>query len=234
MSERPILFSSAMVRALLAGRKTQTRRLIKPQPTSQTVSWGCIGGQGFGFIFCDKVVRCPHGARGDRLWVKETWSSDYKDHYPCDPVWYAADDDRKHDIEVRDGVRGIESDAKDPITGKHVFVPFKWRPSIFMPRERSRITLKITEVRVERLKQISAYDCIAEGIEPIAPQPVPGITLFRDYGDPKDAGGRAARESYHSLWESINGAGSWETNPWVWVISFAKISNTDYPDKVSG
>ncbi|MGV2894209.1 hypothetical protein ACNPPY_00305 [Achromobacter sp. AGC78] len=199
MRERPILFSAPMVRALLAGTKTQTRRVVKgidPANLDSTMTkaqWRQVNRDrpvSFGPTYF-----CPYGQPGDRLWVRETWSSDFAGHYPHDRVWYAADDDRQHDIEVRNGVRGIYSPESQQ------FVPFRWRPSIHMPRWACRILLEITAVRVERLSEISHEDAELEGVKCNMSQ-----LGFRDH--------------FQRLWEQINGAGSWQANPWVWVVEF--------------
>lgn len=136
MKERPILFSAPMVRALLDGRKTQTRRVVKPQPTATREEAIRTYGKGGTFILEAGFfgVRCPYGQLGDRLWVRETWGA-------CagSPV-YRADDN-----------------ATCPDGGR-------WKPSIHMPRWASRITLEVTGVRVERLQDISEEDAIAEGV----------------------------------------------------------------------
>lgn len=207
MKERPILFSGAMVRAILSGRKTQTRRVVKPQINVSRVTYGCIGGQGFGFIFGNKVVRCPFGELGDRLWVRETHFESRKWRHA--PLFAAAPDFiYRADYEYREELSSV--------IGCH-----HWRPSIFMKREASRITLEIVSVRVERLQDISEADAVAEGIERDAAE-------FKNYNAKDKAfpwlgGVGAAVLSYKTLWESINGAGSWEANPWVWVVEFKQI-----------
>ncbi|WP_331693902.1 hypothetical protein [Pandoraea sputorum] len=168
--ERPVLFSAPMVRAILDGSKTQTRRVMKTQLVYGDVcgifpSWYLPTGPDSGTLWPNGkeqiLAMCPYGQPGQRLWVRETWSSDFANHYPCNRVRYAADVDRRLDIEVRDGVRGIFSPESN------VFVPFRWRPSIHMPRWASRLTLEITGVRVERLNSISEADAHAEGSEAI-------------------------------------------------------------------
>ena len=200
MKERPILFSAPMVRAILSGRKTQTRRLMKPQPhagvrRSVFVRSGLEDGHG-------RELRCPHGAPGTRLWVREQFSYSYgtgvEDRSPC---WYWADGQPDYGDWARPA------------------------PSIRMPRWASRITLEVTGVRVERLQEISYADAMAEGVE----HWVIGDG-WREYGLPPsvEAAGthplRSARDSFASLWESINGPGSWKANPWVWVIEFRRVS----------
>lgn len=141
---------------------------------------------------------CPYGQPGDRLWVRETWQSAPLRGvfaYRADPMW-----------------SGVPAPTPDG----------RWRPSIHMPRCASRITLEITGVRVERLRDINEDDAIAEGIQPAA------LTgHWRLYG--RGANGdmdRSPRVSYRSLWESINGQGSWDANPWVWVIEFRRVTES--------
>ncbi|WP_026383722.1 hypothetical protein [Achromobacter xylosoxidans] len=192
MRERPILFTGPMVRAILAGNKTQTRRVAKE----------FAGRDDLDSILArfPNQNGCPYGQPGDRLWVREKWSSDFAHHYPYDRVWYAADDDRRHDIEVRNGVRGIYSPESQE------FVPFRWRPSIHMPRSACRLVLEVTGVRVERLNNISQEDAELEGVE-------------------CNMSPLSFREHFQRLWEHINGAGSWDANPWVWVVEFRRIED---------
>ncbi|AUY01261.1 hypothetical protein [Escherichia coli] len=203
MTERGMIFNADMVRALLDGRKTQTRRPIKWKQTRFTE----IGEREDGSKWpwsedaehaCDFWHPCPFGAVGDRIWVRETWSSDFANYYPNDRVWYAADNNRRLDIEVVDGVRGIYSPESD------VHVPFRWRPSIHMPRWAGRILLEITDVRVERLRSMSQDDARAEGVI-AASGPMEAGLAFRE------------------LWDSIYGEESWQANPWVWVITFRRV-----------
>jgi hypothetical protein len=176
MRERPILFSAPMVRALLAGTKTQTRRIVK-------------GGIPFDDDF--EIVASPYGDPGDRLWVREShwW---FKDE-PDNSCGYYPPKLTREDVEYR-------ADGDD---GRKV-----WRPSIHMPRWASRITLEVTGVRVERLQDISEADARAEGVEPNAFE-----RTADNYGS----------VLYRRLWESINGPGSWDANPWVWVVEFRRI-----------
>lgn len=197
MKERPILFSGPMVRAILDGRKTQTRRIIKNPdfygcPTGDCPHWNQKE--------CDAAMAkaCPYGQPGDRLWVKETF------------------------VATTDGRNYVyRADARDRAGYRwHSITPgdkdVRWKPSIFCTRKASRITLEITAVRVERLNDISEADAIREGIKPVSF----GITDHGYEWAPDEDGTTTARESFTCLWESINGAGSWDKNPWVWVIEF--------------
>lgn len=207
MRDRPILFSALMVRAILAGTKTQTRRVLKPQPF-----WVNLGdGQP------NPMPPCPYGAPGDRLWVKETWRSTQSldalspsdigkgavnagYSKPWAPVEYVAD-----------GRRLNWEDSFGPDAGKT-------RVSIHMPRWASRITLEVTGVRVERLCDISEEDAEAEGA---AHRLAPGGDLAGAFDGCETPITYSAH--FRDLWESINGAGSWAANPWVWVVTFKRL-----------
>jgi hypothetical protein len=203
--DRPIPFSAPMVRALLAGTKTQTRRVVKIDHTD-SVFERLQGMLAHFFRLTSRVpvqaVRCPYGVPGDRLWVREAWrSGKIADRFPPreltpHPVWYEAD-----------------GQAPEATNGK-------LRPGMFMPRWASRITLEITGVRVERLQDISEADAIAEGVERGAAD-----GFWKLYG--RETNGdmdRSPRVAYRSLWESINGAGSWDANPFVWVVEFKRVA----------
>jgi hypothetical protein len=207
MRERPILFSAPMVRALLAGTKTQTRRVVKPQPWASCVIeegmdgetpfvYSALSGHGPGYDVEEtrKPCRCPYGQPGDRLWVRETWRV-------CGGREYEYQQDRSQVM-----YRSTHQEDGFPL-GWESYV---WRPSIFMPRWASRITLEVTGVRVERLQDISEADCAKEG----APFSYSGFA-------PEDA--PDWRGWYRDLWESINGPGSWDANPWVWVVEFKRL-----------
>lgn len=209
MRERPILFAGPMVRAILEGRKTVTRRLMKPQPTSSNQgghSWPCKvhqtmlhveqelqNGEGIWGGLADSA--CPHGAPGDRLWVRETFATLSAGQYePVKPAY-------GYGQEVRFA-------ATDPLADCDVGVRgYPWRPSIHMPRWASRILLEITAIRVERVQDISDEQALAEGVDQTNTS-IPGY----------------ARQRFRDLWESINGAGSWDANPWVWVVEFRRVA----------
>jgi len=238
MKERPILMSAPMVRAILDGRKTQTRRIVKPQPIFQPESkegslvtkaaliWpkgdqrqiSTLRPPPFGPNIAEPVLAgfaCPYGSPGDRIWVKETASHwDYSFEEVC--VHYKADEaDRVVTFTPETKPEDLHKWKNRDKNG----LP-KWRPSIFMPRWASlprwasRITLEITEVRVERLQDISQKDATDEGMNPIRARIVGGTSCQTIWGPVDD---------YRQLWESINGKGSWEKNPFVWVLTFKRI-----------
>lgn len=219
MKERPILFSAPMVRAIDDGRKTQTRRMVKTTIPNWITKYAgrdedihtLTGSHPIGEWF----VRCPLGTVGDRLWVKETWRdfpniNNPAGRFPKKPshCFYRAD---------RDGAGG------------------PWRPSIFMPRWASRITLEVTGVRLERLQDISEADALAEGI--IKRMSATDAYEERHFGCSTmsweylfDEAGQAyesAVSAYRALWEKLNGAGSWADNPWVWVYEFKRIGGAE-------
>ncbi len=213
MKERPILFSSPMVRAILEGRKTQTRRVVKPQPPAGHTFAGFTihstltsdegkavwrAGNTSAYLRDAHRVRCPYGQPGDRLWVREAWRT-----------YASLDDIPPRGIAPGAGVQ-YEAGGSNVIGTNRLHCMGKLRPGMFMPRFASRITLEITGVRVERLQDISPDDCIAEGAWPIA---------HRELGR-----GDEAVAAYRQLWESIHGPGSWAANPWVWVIEFKAVT----------
>ena len=171
MKERPILFSGDMVRAILAGEKTQTRRVAKIQPMDWSKTY----------------FRCPYGQPGDRLWVRETFM----------PL-----------------TKGYAYRADNLINEK--FPGTKWKPSIFMPRKANRIMLEITNIRVERLQEITPSDYRNEGINIFYPAGMNSLDIES-----------MLKQRWIDLWDSINlkrGQG-WNKNPWVWVIEFKRVSN---------
>lgn len=206
MKERPILFSAPMVRAILEGRKTQTRRVVKPQPEHGVESchysptgWAKAHEKGGGACTC-VPVRAPYGVPGDQLWVKETWRTEarYDALKPTQlPDGVLVSFDADYTGEPNDGCRG------------------KTRVSLHMQRRHSRISLRITDVRVERLNDCSEADALAEGVVPCWPDGVP---------IQHDGSGGICREAYAELWEHINGPGSWAANPWVWVVEFERVT----------
>jgi len=205
-----------MVRAILDGSKTQTRRAMKRQPHEEwspegytelhafdkdgelnpdkVVGWGAVNEEG------DQGYACPYGRPGDSLWVRETWAFNPDHPGQHARAIYRADPECKYDTD-------------------------RWTPSIHMPRAACRILLEIVSVRVERLKDCCEADARAEGVESLRGEGV----YWRDYSDPEDKNtvsltARGPLDSYRTLWESINGAGSWDANPWVWVVEFKRMA----------
>ncbi|AWF66271.1 putative upf86.8 [Pseudomonas aeruginosa] len=204
--ERPILFNEQMVRAILEGRKTVTRRVMKPQPDFL----GSMVDPNTPFKTLDAGlharITCPYGEPGDRLWVREAWAADAqvdaiapRDLSQGEPIWYPAD------FSVRQ-------------TGCSMISKGRGRPSIHMPRWASRVLLEITAVRVERLQDISEEQALAEGVhgEPCdhARQACSDIGCWGD----------TAKGAFGFLWEQLNGAGAWQANPWVWVVEFKRVT----------
>ena len=211
MTERPILFSGPMVRAILDGSKTQTRRPIAGRFQADlsfldcddahdavvTTEPGGFAGAGW-YAYCGSypdegsiyLGRCPFGGPGDRLWVRETWACLDARTVPGSRLAYRAD--------VMDGER--------------VRVDAPWRPSIHMPRWASRITLEVLDVRVERLQDISEEDARAEGW--------PGPRA--DIADP-EVHRDAARDWFMDLWSATYGAESWAANSWTWAVTFKRV-----------
>ncbi len=202
---RPILFNGSMVRAILAGKKTQTRRIMKPQPDHELERLGECEDMLFGVRQNGKigVWRSPFGNAGDRLWVRETWAV----------VPHVTDNGPKHRAKGDGTGATWRADWDGNPSG------FKWKPSIHMPRWASRITLEITDVGVERLNDISEADASAEGVERIDLGPT------HLHGMPVHPYTSYYWEAFKALWESINGKGSWEKNPWVWVVSFERVDS---------
>lgn len=184
MKYTPILFSGPMVRAILDGSKTQTRRIIKRTDTGRVKAIGSHRNWHLEDPHC--VQACPQGKPGDQLWVRETWATTEQagDHAADACIVYRATDP---DWQTMEG--------------------WKWKPSIFLPRAYSRITLEITDIRVQRLNDITEADAKAEGVE--------DYRFLSPHSD--------FRAGFLCLWESINGPGSWQDNPYVWAITFNRI-----------
>jgi hypothetical protein len=204
---RPILFSAPMVRAILAGTKTQTRRVVKGERASRGMESGWFL-KPYGFLDNGQFAKaaCPYGQPGDRLWVRESGRLYLPARDGTEPVMrYAAD-----------GNTGLLPETTGHWTSKPC-------PSIHMPRWACRIELEITGVRVERLQKISEADAQAEGIEWNPNLDPLGPCKWRHYGQP-NTGIYPASSSFETLWKSINGAGSWDANPWVWVVEFKRVT----------
>lgn len=206
VKSRPILFSGPMVRAILDGKKTKTRRIAKlPLPSSETYPMGWAWSdrkqlfEPVGSVFHLETaikwgVKCPYGVVGSRLWVRETWQSlaAMNQCHPNDDQYvYRATDP---DWETMEG--------------------WQWRPSIFMPRAACRINLRIESIAVERLQAITDEEIVCEG--------------FRGIGEgvgELDGKFSTLRGLFSGLWNKINGHGSWEANPFVWVVGFSVVPN---------
>lgn len=215
MADRPILFSASMVRALMDGRKTQTRRIIKPQPPADVVRHCWYDAPIYGFTADEVPSNSWHTARlaavsGDRLWVRESHAIVPRTAYRMsDGVQQTLRPEDNHDA----AIYAAEWDRSKP---------GQWRPSIHMPRWASRLTLTVTDVRVERLQDISEDDAAAEGWPAPEDRAKTGIAEIRD---------AYPIGWYAWLWDSINGRGAWDKNPWVAAYSFTvKQKNIDEVD----
>jgi glutaredoxin len=225
MKERPILFSTPMITAILEGRKTQTRRVVKIPTGFKSVTgigfsaftpegaWASVRGFDATPIHYESFIKIPYGDTGDRLWVRETWARVCYDPYGtcdgtncpyCKYVYKADDPKSKYPGEWPKDFQPHE-------------VPVKWKPSIHIPRKAARIILEIESIRVERLHDISREDAISEGV---FYQEGFGYVVGNDgrhfhFSDP--------RISFAKLWCEVNSPESWDANPFVWVITFKKI-----------
>lgn len=223
MKERPILFKGRLVRAILEGRKTVTRRVVTRQHATEAFHAAALNiGVAAALDTMPDDVRRPYGVAGDRLWVRETWYDDFG-RKPGEA--HALNVERNED----GGVEGIEYRATHACAAFEAGCPCNpdgdgkrsvWRPSIFMPRWASRLLLEVASVRVERLRDITEEDARAEGVEPVD-------GAWRGDGDVYPA----ARGAFRSLWDSINAARGygWDANPWVWRIEFARIAPREKP-----
>jgi len=233
VKERGILFSAPMVRALLAGTKTQTRRIVKLKSPDGEVyidPGGSIFGPGPyvknyppGYPSCSEPmhrrIRCPYGYPGDRLWVRETWNK-----FDAHPVEGDGIDPRRFGARAPlpgcEGDREIEWRAVYRADGEIVHLRYgaaRWKPGIHMPRWASRITLEVTGVRVERLHDITEDGARAEGV---------AFGEMQDAivnGEPGRVAFFSARDAFAYLWAGSNGSESWKANPWVWVVEFKRI-----------
>lgn len=263
--EIPILFSTAMVQAKKAGRKTKTRRLKGLEQINKNAGYHeYLGmrhvdiGPKKKRVYCAQFrfppfiynIPCPYGEPGDLLWVRETFrrychvdEMGYT-HFDKEIIEFAADNPPAIYLVDGDGAHEFNKD------GTEKFVP--WRPSIHMPKDIARIWLEVTDVRVERLQDISEEDAIAEGVikidygietpsgsasvdggktfHPFKPQHVYGYSV--DSTCAREQSLSTARAAFGNLWQKINGADSWNSNPWVWVVSFKVLSTTGKPESL--
>ena len=245
MRELPILFNGPMVRAVLEGRKTQTRRLVQ----GWALDWLAPGMFTPEYVALPSNGASPFGYAGDLLWVRETWADTNGESGPM--VSYRAGGDRfliddSYPIDYSRYPGGVFSmwcgDLRRGAPGH------RWRPSIHMSRWASRITLEVTGVRVERLQDISEADAAAEGVEPLDNRAnedrdasdfdrqfcgnCGGLRIYASLGanlgvsfdtDCRECDSHAKR--FHWLWEGINGSESWGANPWVWVVEFKRVAS---------
>ncbi len=220
VKERPILFSGEMVRAILDGRKTQTRRIInKLSGKGKITEFQESDTAGYDFCFRDKrllwndvskewtLVHCPYGKIGDQLWVRETWQiCENKLLIKNEPskIW-----EPNPELSIVYRATLPETNPEHPEWGHS-----RWKSSMFMPRHASRIQLEITNIRVERVQDITIGNVYAEGVCP------PGEDLSSSVRS------IIGIKNFHDLWDSINAKRgySWESNPWVWVIEFRRIN----------
>jgi hypothetical protein len=232
--EKPILFSTPMVQSILAGRKTQTRRLIKPQPPNsgecletpcrdgsydKNMKWFNYWDWGFPDDADESFTAIPKYQVGDILWVRETHycfgmfvdvEGEYTKHGKPQRQFHDFTVHYEKDYHYEDS----PPDMDEQIHSK------RWhkRPSLFMPKDIARIFLEVTDVRVERLQDICMHDAIAEGIEEVAKY------NFKDYLGQQSNGFMNPIASFRSLWQSINAKKCpWKSNPWVWVYTFKRI-----------
>lgn len=206
MKERPILFNGAMVRALLDGSKTQTRRAVKSKFEIDYLPLDLDGAiwphnSTYSDAFEEQPMPCPYGQPGDQLWVREAWRA---------PLAF--------ELTKPNGIpKGspivFQADGAGSLPHCNAG---KLRPSMFMPRWASRLTLEIISVRVEQLQAISEADAIADGIDPTEAKTTLASIGMQDISGPV--------AEYSVLWEQINGTGSWDANPWVWVVEFKKVT----------
>jgi hypothetical protein len=219
--ERPILFSAAMVRAVMrdVDPKTQTRRGVK----GIALDWLQPGMFTPEYVAAPDSMLSPYGFAGDRLWVRETffaygrWETRFSAKKGRDE-WHFID----MTLECDRAYQYAADNPGVPITAsRHGGVTPEWwkRPAIHMPRVASRIMLEVTGVRIERLQDISEDDAVAEGVERLAAD-LP--YWFNYHTSTFEYTCLSAKDSFRTLWESINGAGSWDANPWIWCISFKR------------
>lgn len=231
MNEHPIIFSGSMVRAILDGRKSMTRRVIKPQPhpcAPARIDCHELESSGYGYFDEETDYKCPYGAPIDLLWARETWRVGAWDVGKGIAVDYKADGYARREYlsewvpDLGQRARLIGQSQEDAIkAGLPDFKwepgqsPCRWRPSIHMPRWASRITLKVTDIRVERVQEINGRDVLAEGVDNGMSNPAMGIRWEN-----------MQRAAFRELWNSINAARGfcWISNPWVWVISFERVT----------
>jgi hypothetical protein len=211
---RPILMSAPMVRALLVGNKTQTRRVVKNPPIKDfSGHWNRYNGKGITGVYhskesaCEAIAKhfCPYGVPGNRLWVRESFQPLLSEDVKWSDADYETGEGYAISYPATDGVKEFYDYSKDESISDRI------TPSIFMPRWASRIMLEITDVRVQRLQDISEDDAAAEG----SAMGYDGHYSFHQRFN--------HRGGYMALWNAINGAGAWDKNPWVWAVTFKVV-----------
>ena len=226
MKEHPILFSAPMIKAILAGQKTVTRRVCKVQPIEDDGLWNVFypwGEGGHGIYKTESEMRDefdrlmfahnPYGTVGDRLWVRETWRTDTREGDCCSGIRFRADDAF---VEIKNSREGADLWVEAHDNGKH---GVDWRPSIFMRPWMCRIRLEITDVRIEQLQSITEEQAKAEGA---AHRISPGGDLAGAFDGIDTPIGY--RNHFRDLWDGINGKKApWKDNPWVWVVAFKRV-----------
>ncbi|HGW5845088.1 TPA: hypothetical protein ACNIPC_002551 [Klebsiella pneumoniae] len=226
MKERGMIFNGEMVRVILNGRKTQTRRPVKFPVLDKNLGCELAGNELAGELSAGNYLNSAFGKPGDRVWVRETWGvvsheldedgriQQWTPNRPATAIhempfgngYYSG-----HAIYAADGdfTWGDDDGYED---GRSC-----WKPSIHMPKAASRILLEITDVRVERLNSIHDVDAMREGIQNLT------TCSHADFGIPGVVNAQHPVRAFQLLWESIYGADSWRANPWVWVIEFKRI-----------
>lgn len=207
---RPMLYSTLMVQSILEGLKTETRRIMNPQPIDNTeIDGNFFEGNHKGYVKVD----------GHKNW-KEQFIWEFSKYNVGEIIW------------VRETFRKIEQDFGKPRyeykATETINLIDKWKPSLFMPKDACRLFLEITNIRFERLNEISKEDAINEGIQPLLMsrmQQIQSSQLYRNYLSKPELfnDGLSAINSYKSLWQKINGQNSWSENPWVWVYTFKVV-----------
>ncbi|HAG3179117.1 TPA: hypothetical protein G8Z49_004587 [Salmonella enterica] len=224
MKERGMIFNGEMVRAILDGRKTQTRRIVNPQPEltkGSGFSWkGCLYGSGSNDRETNRNfahIKCPFGKPGDRIWVRETYHGPLFDYEHMESYLEDSSKFEKPDFCIYRADGNPAPEFYDADDNLHC----GWRPSIHMPRWASRILLEITNVRVERLNSISEQDALREGID--RERLEESQDNYDCIADHNMTGRPTATGAFKYLWESIYGEENWQANPWVWVIEFKRV-----------
>lgn len=231
MKEVPMLFSTPMVQAILEGRKTMTRRVVKPQPGIDVFQVLAPGRDVFTtkwekadyWTFTDGSLqapivenrKCPYGKVGDVIWVRESYKIDGSMNHGESVLG----------VTYKAGGRWIQNDSKEVF---EIFHKSKggWRPSIHIPKAAARIWLQVEDIKVERLQDISEEDAVAEGLK--VQQTKLGESYF-DYTTGYHNGLFKPRASFRTLWQSLHSPESWEANPWVWAVKFKVLSITGKP-----